>query len=74
MAILVQLEANAKPECVEELMDMIKQRFPETRAYGGCKEITAYLNEDGHTLVFVEQWEPKAHDENILPGEKSPVS
>ena len=66
MAILVQLEANAKPECVEELTGMIKQRFPETRAYDGCKEITAYLNEDGHTMVFVEQWESKEHYEKYF--------
>ena len=61
MAILVQLEANVKPECVEELIGMIKQRFPETRAYDGCQEIIAYLNDDGHTMVFVEQWDSKEH-------------
>jgi len=66
MGVLVQLEANAKPDCVDVMTDMIRKRFPETRAFDGCNEITAYLNEDGHTFVFVEQWETKQQYEKYL--------
>ena len=66
MATLVQLEANAKPECVQDLIDLLRQRLPETRAYDGCQEITAYLNDDGHTFVFVEQWDSKEHYDKYL--------
>ncbi len=59
MSILVQLEANAKPECVSKMSGALAGLFPETRAYDGCIDITAYLNEDGHTFIFVEHWETK---------------
>lgn len=61
MSILVQLEANAKPECVAEMSAALANFFPETRVYDGCIDITAYLNDDGHTFVFVEHWETKEH-------------
>ena len=64
--MLVQVEANAKPEHLQDAIDFLKQRFPETRAYDGCQDITAYLNEDGHTLVFVEHWDTKEQYEKYL--------
>ena len=66
MSILVQLEANAKPECVSEMSGALAGLFPETRAYDGCVDITAYLNDDGHTFVFVEHWETKEQYEKYL--------
>ena len=66
MGTLVQLEAKAKPEHVQDVIDLLKQRLPETRAYDGCQEITIYLNEDGHTFVFTEQWDSKSHYEKYL--------
>ena len=58
VGVLVQLEANAKPDCVEEMTEMLRQLFPETRAFDGCNEITAYLNDDGHTFVFMLLFDP----------------
>ena len=66
MATLVQLEAKAKPECVQEVIDLLRPRLPETRDYDGCQEITAYLNDDGHTFVFVELWDSKEHYDKYL--------
>ncbi len=66
METLVLLEANAKPECVQDVIDLLGQRLPETRAYDGCQEIIAYLNEDGHTFVFVERWDSREQYEKYL--------
>ena len=66
MGTLIQLEANAKPDRVDALTEMLKERFPETRAFDGCNEITAYLNEDGHTFIFVEHWDSKQQYEKYL--------
>jgi len=66
MSILVHLEAKAKPECVAELSEALAALFPETRAYDGCIDITAYLNDDGHTFIFVEHWETKVQYEKYL--------
>lgn len=60
MAILVLLEATAKAECVSELKSLLKDHFPVTRAFDGCRDLTAYVDvDDGKTFVFVEHWDTK---------------
>ncbi|MCJ8312464.1 MAG: antibiotic biosynthesis monooxygenase [Saccharospirillaceae bacterium] len=66
MSIRVQLDANAKPECVAELSGAIAEMFPETRKYDGNIDINAFLSEDGHSFSFVETWETKAQYETYL--------
>tara|TARA_R110000824_G_scaffold7892_7_gene35989 strand:+ start:12487 stop:12777 length:291 start_codon:yes stop_codon:yes gene_type:complete len=66
MSILVQLEVKAKPECVEEMSSFLADIFPDTRAYDGCIDIQAYLNEDGCTIVFVEHWLSREHYQKYL--------
>ena len=63
---LVILEAVAKSECVDQVVQLLKANLPETRAYDGCQYITCFLNEDGKTFVFVEHWDSKAHYEKYL--------
>jgi quinol monooxygenase YgiN len=60
MAVLMLLEATAKPECVSELKSFMKERLPETRAFEGCQGLTPYLEvDDGRTIVVVERWDSK---------------
>ena len=63
---LVLLEVVAKPECVGQLKDMVKELFPDTRSYEGCQGVTAFLNDDGRTFVMVEHWDSKEHYEKYL--------
>ncbi len=60
MGILVLLEVAARPDCVEDMTEFLAARLPETRAFDGCEDITAYLNDDGKTIVMVEHWDAKA--------------
>ena len=67
MATLVLLEAKARADSVEQMTSFLEKRLPETRAYDGCRDITAYLaSEDGRTVVFVEQWDSSEHYEKYL--------
>ena len=66
MSVLVKVEAVAKPECVEEFIQSLEKGLPDTRASEGCRDITAYLHEDGVSFVVVEHWESKAHYEKYL--------
>ncbi len=67
MAVLVLLEAKAKPEAVDGLKELFRKRLDETRTYDGCQGITAHTNtEDGRTFVLVEHWESKEHYERYL--------
>ena len=66
MAILVQVEAVAKPECVGKVVQLLKRGFPDTRSSDGCQDITAYLNEDGKTFVVIEHWNSKEQYQRYL--------
>ena len=66
MSILVQLEVKAKLESVTAMNELLAGMFPDTRAFDGCIDIKAYLNDDGHTYVFIEHWESKSHYEKYL--------
>ncbi len=66
MSTLVTLEGIAKAESVQELKDFMKRHLPDTRSYDGCQDITAYLNEDGRTMVAVEHWDSKEHYQKYL--------
>ncbi|MEM1204177.1 MAG: antibiotic biosynthesis monooxygenase [Acidobacteriota bacterium] len=66
MTIMVKVEAVAQPEKTTELVRMLQRGFPHTRAAPGCHDLTAYLNEDGVSLVVIEHWESKAHYQSYL--------
>ncbi|MDH3316110.1 MAG: antibiotic biosynthesis monooxygenase [Gammaproteobacteria bacterium] len=70
MGTLVILEGIAKAESVRELEDFLQRVFPDTRNYDGCQDITAYLNEDGKTIVMVEHWNSKEHYQKYLAWRK----
>ena len=57
MPVLVQLEAKAKPGNIEDLMLLVRGELSATRSHEGCREVTGYLNDDGHTVVFVGKWD-----------------
>lgn len=71
MPIMVLVEVRAKAETVDRFKGELPALFPDTRAYDGCQGITAYAcADDGHTLVFVEDWETKTHYERYLAWRK----
>lgn len=60
MSILVLLEARAKADRIDELCQLLRDRFPETRAFDGCRDIVAYRDaDDERSFVFVEHWASK---------------
>ena len=66
MTTMICVEAELKPERLDDAVAFLRERFPETRAYSGCKGIDAYLGEDGKTMLFVETWESKSDFDSYL--------
>ena len=67
MSVVVILEANVKPESANEMMTMMKEALPGTRAFAGCQDITVHSNQnDQHNVVLVEHWDSKDHHEKYL--------
>ena len=57
MTRLVQVKAKLLPGKLDDAVNFLKLRFPETREYAGCQDIEAYVAEDGLSLCFVEHWD-----------------
>ena len=67
MSVIVLLEAQVKPEAVDEVKATLKEIIPDTRTYDGCQGIDIYGNlEDGGNLVFYERWDSREHYEKYL--------
>jgi quinol monooxygenase YgiN len=62
MSVLVTVDFLMKPEGVEPLMEMFKERLPFTRSYEGCQKIDLFRDaDDPNHFVLVEYWESRAH-------------
>lgn len=58
MSVKVTLELALKPELAQGFYDKLSATFDETRAFGGCQEIAAYLHsDDAGRLIVVEEWD-----------------
>jgi len=66
MSIMICVEATLKEGRQHDAIEFLRERFPETRACEGCHNITAYLNEDGRTMVFIEHWAAQSDFERYL--------
>lgn len=66
MGIMVVVEALPKPGRVEELQNALSLGLPASRAAEGCREIRAYLQDDGSTVIAVEHWDSKSDYEKYL--------
>jgi len=59
MTVLVVVEAKVDSDRIDDAIDFLADKFPETREYSGCQDITAYLNEDGQSFMFIEHWDSR---------------
>lgn len=66
METMICIEATLKEGRLQDAVEFLRERFPETRDYPGCKGITAYLNDDEKTMVFIERWDSHADFEKYL--------
>lgn len=66
MTVMVQVEATVDRSKVGDAIEFLSEKFPEARVYDGCQNVTAYLNEDGETFVFIEHWDSKEQFENYM--------
>ena len=43
-----------------------EEALPDTRAFDGCISVETYAEQDGSSILLVEEWESKAHQEAYL--------
>jgi quinol monooxygenase YgiN len=67
MSVLATADLFIKPERVQELLEILREALPDTRAFAGCQGLDTYVDEDdpGHILL-VETWSARADHETYL--------
>jgi len=45
MSVMVTLELPAKPECLSEFLDVMREALIDTRAYEGCEKVETFVEE-----------------------------
>ncbi len=67
MAVMVLVEAQAKPDRLAELQELMRDGLGDTRGYDGCTRLTTYINQDDDcNMVLVEAWESREQYEKYL--------
>ena len=65
MSVTVLLECAVKPDV--DLIAMMKQMLPDTRAYDGCEGVEVTQNQDdSNNIVLIERWASRDHYEKYV--------
>ncbi len=67
MAVLVLVEGKVKSGSREDMISLMREILPDTRAYDGCQGVKFHTNLDApDDMTLVEYWDSKAHYERYL--------
>jgi quinol monooxygenase YgiN len=67
MSVMVLLEAPVKTKEISNMKSYLREIFPDTRVYDGCRGLDVYFNtENDGNMVLVEHWDSRAHHERYL--------
>ena len=67
MKVTVILEATANDGRVDELIDMFRENFKQTRAYDGCLSVSMSQNQDDRNhLIIIMDWGTREKYETYL--------
>jgi quinol monooxygenase YgiN len=67
MSVLATADLFIKPDRVDELLEILREALPDTRAYEGCEGLDLFVDQDepGHILM-VEKWTERAAHQKYL--------
>lgn len=67
MSVLVIGEVHVAPDRLEEFKSYVREILPDSRAYDGFERVELYEDTDEEgSIIFVEHWESRAHQEKYL--------
>ncbi|MCB1044441.1 MAG: antibiotic biosynthesis monooxygenase [Acidobacteria bacterium] len=67
MSVVVRVEAQAKPDTRDVLIDALRDILPETRAYEGCDFVDVLCDLDNpDTVVLAERWTSREHYQTYI--------
>ncbi len=67
MSILVLGEVHVAPSRIAEFKDYFRDLLPDSRAYDGFEKVELYEDtEEEGSILFVEYWASRAHQERYI--------
>ena len=66
MAIMVALDFPLKDGKQAEFLELLGGALPDTRAFDGCLKVETFAEEDGKSVLLVEEWESNKHQETYF--------
>ncbi len=61
MSIMVSVEFSLQERKQKEFLDVLGKVLPDTRAYDGCIKVETYAEDNGASIILIEEWETKEH-------------
>ena len=62
MSVFVLVEFQARPDRVDDLLDLLESILPGPRSFDGCKEVLVEQDLDEPTTVLLcERWVSRSH-------------
>ena len=66
MSIMMTVEFPLHDGKQGDMLAFLAEGLPDTRAFDGCISVETYAEQDGSSILLVEEWESKAHQEAYL--------
>ena len=63
MSIMVSIEFSLQAGKQKEFLDVLGNVLPDTRAYDGCIKVQTYAEDNGSSIILIEEWETKEHQQ-----------
>ena len=63
MSIIVSVEFSLQEGKQKEFLNNLGNVLPDTRAYDGCIKVETYAEENGSSIILIEEWETKEHQQ-----------
>ena len=63
MSIMVSVEFSLRAGKQKEFLDVLGNVLPDTRAYDGCIKVETYAEDNGSSIILIEEWEAKEHQQ-----------
>ena len=63
MSIMVSVEFSLQEGKQREFLNILGNVLPDTRAYDGCIKVETYAEDNGSSIILIEEWETKEHQQ-----------
>ena len=66
MSVMVSVKFFLQDGKQNDMLASLAEALPDTRAFDGCISVETYAEQNGSSILLVEEWKSKAHQEAYL--------